>query len=172
MLDFFFFIFFFPAGAMRGELCDAGIRQNCDVHVDVHRGFISAQHDKWYVSKHSSKHVYSFMKQAIVESKSERKTKKKEKNRLRCGTRAKWLVFAVFISILYYIFRFWRVTFICQTFVKYRPNIKEERQRVTDKSRSLSYVIYISIIWLNFNLFFYDDKTYKSNIGCVHKLRL
>jgi len=34
----------FTAGVVRSQLRAAGIRQDCDVHVDVHRRSISAQH--------------------------------------------------------------------------------------------------------------------------------
>jgi len=39
----------FTAGVVRSQLRAAGICQDCDVHVDVHRGFISAQHGDRYV---------------------------------------------------------------------------------------------------------------------------
>lgn len=34
---------------MRGQLRAAGIRQDCNVYVDVHRRSVSAQHGDWYV---------------------------------------------------------------------------------------------------------------------------
>lgn len=42
-----FIYFLFSAGAMRSHLRVAGIRQDRDVYVDVHRGSVSAQHGDW-----------------------------------------------------------------------------------------------------------------------------
>lgn len=59
------FSVFFTAFAVRGQLRVARIRQDCDVHVDVHRGSVSAQYGNRYVETRSIYQDFAYIENRV-----------------------------------------------------------------------------------------------------------
>lgn len=51
---------------MRGQLRAARVRQDRDVHVDVYRGFVSAQHGNRYVLGDRVHFMYIYARKLIL----------------------------------------------------------------------------------------------------------